>query len=171
MLSIIVCDDSNKRLKIHQYLDGKENKVSLYCELFNSETTNIFCVKAPCNKNKWIHLRKEDATWNDYGGQHEGGYYSYHVKCSCGGSAYDADRDSWESKEVYRNNIIVYGTYLKGYSSNKNVEKSDSIKREEYETIISELKVIHIPNPKSKLNKKELQRYIKEKIQKVNFYL
>lgn len=41
MLNVIICKDSKKRRKIHQYLDGKEHKVSLYCDLYKQKKQNF----------------------------------------------------------------------------------------------------------------------------------
>lgn len=164
MLTVIICDNHKERLKIHQYLDGKEKKVSLYSNLFNAEPTGIFSIEPPCS-DKRKYLKIKDAIWYDYGEGFEGGYYSYSINCLCGqGFSYDPDRDSMDRKELYKNNMIVYGSYLKGYSTPSHATQSSNITEEEYNFIISKLKIFTIPKPRTKMTKKELQKYVNEQI-------
>lgn len=167
MLTIIVCDDHIKRLKIHQYLDGKENKVSMYSNLFDAEKTGAFFVKSPCTR-KWKYLHRKDAIFHPYGEPYLDGYYSYWFNCPCGGFSYDPNCDLFDRKEIYKNNIIVYGSYLKGYTSPNHSVKNSEVSENEYNILISELKIFTIPNPERKLNKKELEVYINEQLKSIN---
>ena len=58
MLKIIHVNYSEDRLKIHQFLDGKEKKISMYCNLFAAEKQHFHFIKCPdCDKKNICYFK------------------------------------------------------------------------------------------------------------------
>jgi len=93
------------------------------------------------------------------------------LNCSCGKILYyEPHFENYEKIPIYKNNLIVYGDYLKDYKSPNYAKKSNNITLHEYQSLIKDCKIYEIPNPDTKLNKREILNYIKEKLTSMNIY-
>lgn len=142
MLTIIECPDNVKRRKIHQFLDGKVGKVSLFCKKFEISKKSLLV--------KTFHSCKSYTyNYDDYFNNPENRFYMNEYII----------RESNYPMLISGHNMIAYGKYLRNYAKPKHSINAD-ISEDEYNQIISELNVFTIPEPDVPLNKRDLSYYI-----------
>lgn len=146
MLTIIECQDNNKRRKIHQYLDNKIPKVSLFCKKF--KTSNLYV--------KTYYL--EDVNGKRY-------YYNYDDFFTKLDNNYFGDKNKAleNAMLISGHNIIAHGDYLKNYVKPQILS---NVSEDEYNEIIKELNIYTIPEPTEPLNKRDLSYYIVIELEK-----
>ena len=148
MLTIIECPDNNKRRKIHQYLDNKIPKVSLFCKKF--KTSNLYV------KTFYLsHTNGKTYNYNydDFFTRLDNNYFS------------DKNEALKDAMLISGHNIIAHGDYLKNYVKPKHAILSN-VSEDEYNEIIKELNIYTIPEPNKPLNKRDLSYYIVIELEK-----
>jgi len=155
-LTIIHNNCSEQRKIIHQYLDLKLGNTSLRIKSLdptggsNSKCTLIKCPH--CNKftndNHGIYYNNDD---HDY----------YNITCKkCNNEfIHEPSHSYYEEKHIYRNNVIVLGDYMKHYSR-PNHGRLCKISDIEFYYALEDSTMYYVPEPKIRLNKREIEMYI-----------
>lgn len=142
------------------------NKISLTSSHFTQEVSNLTFKKChECHKKVLLH---------DY---HYGSMDNNMDEWLSGNCLNCNESISWEpnfdgyynmiSSERINNNIIVYGKYI-NYTKSKLIHQ-ETIKKEKFIEIIKTKEIYEIEAPIKKLDKVQLQNYIDENIEFINY--
>lgn len=166
-ICILPCPDSQKRKKIHQYLEKKYpsiKKISLKSNLIeNNEFYSTFYKCYECDFKR--------VPINDYHyGFMENNKDEYRTgTCpKCGEHiTFEMNYDDWDDiTRLYKNNIIVIGDYLK-HNNRPNHAESGEVTDEEFKNIIKNTSLYEIEIPDKLINKKKLEVYIDSKLKDI----
>ena len=175
-LIVIINKNSNDRLNIYNWLEqsgNKINKASFYNRKFSAEVIKKLIQCKICSRFHVIYDEcgyiKPDKSDEQAMINTKGYVYvtsDYCLKCEkCKEySVYDFNTNENTIKNIHKNNMIVIGYYMRGYSKNLGHSNVLNSSEENFNKSVNNSKVYRLKAPDSQLCKKELIQYINQSI-------